>query len=69
MKLNGTRQIPVYSDDINTMGSYIRTIKKSTEMFWVASREIGLVVNVRKLCAYLSCEQNTGEKIQNKGRQ
>jgi hypothetical protein len=31
LKLNGTHQLPVYADDVNTMGGSVRTIKKNTE--------------------------------------
>ena len=31
LKLNGTRQLLVYVDDINTMGGSVFTIKKRTE--------------------------------------
>jgi len=30
-KLNGTHQLPVYADDVNTMGGSVHTIKKNTE--------------------------------------
>jgi hypothetical protein len=41
LKLNGTHQLLVYADDINTIGGSIQTIKKITEAL-VASKEIGL---------------------------
>jgi len=41
LKLNGTPQLLVYADDINTMGRNMQTIKKITEAL-VASKEIGL---------------------------
>ena len=32
LKLNGTHQLVVYSDDVNILGGSIHTIKKSTEI-------------------------------------
>jgi len=46
LKLNGTHQILVYADDINTLDGSVHTIKKSTKALGVASNEIGL-----KVCA------------------
>jgi len=38
LKLNGTHQLLVYADDVNTLGGSIRTIKKNTEASVVASK-------------------------------
>jgi hypothetical protein len=48
LKLNGTHQLLVYADDVNILGGSIQTIKKSTEAVVVASKDIGLEVNVEK---------------------
>jgi len=47
VKLNGTHQLLVSADDIILVGS-VHTIKKNTEAFAVASKEIGLEVNNSK---------------------
>ena len=48
MKLNGTHQLLVYADNVNTMGGSVHTIKKNAEALIVASKEIGLEVNADK---------------------
>jgi hypothetical protein len=48
LKLNGTHQFLVYADDVNILDGSIDTIKKNTEAFVVASKEIGLEVNAGK---------------------
>jgi len=45
LKLNGTRQILVYADDVNILGGSMRAIKKNTEALVVASKETGLEGN------------------------
>jgi hypothetical protein len=44
LKLNGTHQLLICADDINILNG--RTIKKNREALVVASKEIGLEVNV-----------------------
>jgi hypothetical protein len=34
-----------YADDVNMLGGSVRTMKKNTEAFVVANKEIGLEVN------------------------
>jgi hypothetical protein len=46
LKLNGTLHILVYADDVNILGGSVRTINKNTEALIVASKEIGLELNV-----------------------
>jgi len=48
LKLNGTRQLLVYADDVNILGGSVHTIKKYTEVLVVASKENGLEVNADK---------------------
>jgi len=48
LKLNGTHEILVYADYVNTMGGSVHTIKKNAEALVVASQEIGLDVNADK---------------------
>jgi hypothetical protein len=45
LKLNGTHQLLVYADDVNILGGSVRTIKKNTEVLFVASKKMGLEVN------------------------
>ena len=48
LKLNGTRQLLVYADDVNILGGGVLTIKKNAEASVVASKETGLEVNADK---------------------
>ena len=48
LKLNGTHQLLVYADDVRKFGGSIHTIKENTESLVVASKKIGLEVNVDK---------------------
>ena len=45
LKLNGTHQLLVYTDDDNILGGSVYTIKEIAEALIVASKEIGLEVN------------------------
>ena len=47
-KLNGTRQLLVYADDVNILGGSEHTIKKNADTLVVASKEIGLEVSADK---------------------
>jgi len=61
MKLNGTHQLPVCTDNVNILGESIHTMKKNTEASVVASGEIGPKVNAEKTkLMVMSCEQNAG---------
>ena len=42
MKLNGTHQLLVYADDVNTLGGSVHIIKENAEALVVANKEIGL---------------------------
>jgi hypothetical protein len=49
LKLNGTHQLLVYTDDVNVLGKIVHTVKENAEALIVASKEIGLEVQgVRK---------------------
>jgi len=61
LKLDGTHQLLVYADDVNILGGSVHTIKKNTEALIVASKEIGLEVNVDKTkYMVMSRDQNAG---------
>jgi hypothetical protein len=60
--LNGTHQLLAYADDVNIMGEYIYSRKKSTEALIDASKEFGLEVNPEKTKYMLmSPSQKTGQ--------
>jgi hypothetical protein len=42
LKLNGTYQLLVYADDVDSLGGSIHTIKKNAETLVVASKKIRL---------------------------
>jgi len=48
LKLNGTFQVLVYADDVNTLGGSVHSIKKNAEALEIASKENGLEVNADK---------------------
>jgi len=45
LKLNGTRYLLVYADDVDILGGSVNTIKKNIESLLLASKENGLEVN------------------------
>jgi len=60
--MNGRHQLPVYSYDVNILGGSVRTIKKNTEAFVVASKKIVLAVNADKTkYMIMSRDQNAGK--------
>jgi nitrous oxide reductase len=48
LKLDETHQLLAYADDVNLLGDNIDTIKKNTETFIDASKEVGLEINAEK---------------------
>jgi hypothetical protein len=46
LKLNGTYQLLVYTDDVNMLGGIVHTVKENTEALIVAGKEIGLEVTL-----------------------
>jgi hypothetical protein len=69
LKLNGTRQLLVYTDDVNLLRDNIYTIKKSTETVIDASKEVRLDVNSEKymlLSRHHNAGQNRNIKTANK---
>jgi hypothetical protein len=48
LKLNGTHQLLAYADDVNTLVGSAHTVKENAEALLVATKEIGLEVNVYK---------------------
>jgi hypothetical protein len=57
LKLNGAHQLLVYADDVNILGGSVHAIKKNTETFVLASKEIGLEVNAEKT-KYMAMSRN-----------
>jgi hypothetical protein len=54
LKLNGIHQLLLYADDVTLLGDNTDTIKKNTETFIDASKEVGLEVNTeRTICCCL----------------
>jgi hypothetical protein len=63
MKLNGTHQLLLYTEDVNLLGDNIDAIEKSTETIIDASKEVHLEINVEKTkpIMLLSRHQNAGQ--------
>jgi hypothetical protein len=62
LKLNGTRQLLAYADDLNLPGANINTIEKNTETITDASKELSLEIYVEKTkYMLLSRHQNEGQ--------
>jgi biotin operon repressor len=53
LKLNGTYQLLVYTDDANPLGDNIHITKKSIEAVIEASKKVGLEVNAEKMKYYI----------------
>jgi hypothetical protein len=62
LKLNGTRQLLAYADDVNLLGDTVNTIKINTQTLIDASKEVGPEVNTEKTkYMLLSRHQNAGQ--------
>jgi hypothetical protein len=62
LKLNGTRQLLIYADDVNLLGDNIDFVKKNKEYLIDCSKEVGLEVNIEKTKYMLqSRHQNAGQ--------
>jgi len=46
LKLNVTHHLLIYVDDVNILGGNVHTVKENAEALVVASKEIGLEINV-----------------------
>jgi len=62
LKLNGTHQLLVYTDDVNILGGSVHTIKENAEAFLVAN-EIGLEVNANKTSTWSYIEIRMQDEI------
>jgi len=61
LKLNGTHQLLVYTDDVNILGRSVCTIEQNTEALVVSSKKIGLDKNADKTkYKVMSQDQNAG---------
>jgi hypothetical protein len=60
LKLNGTRQLLVYANDVNILGGSIHTMTKHIDAFVVASEETELEVNADKTKYVVLSNQNAG---------
>jgi len=48
LKLNGTHHVLVYTDDVNSIGKNINTIKKNTEAILATNKAVGLEENAEE---------------------
>jgi len=60
LKLNDTRRLFVYAEDIDILGGSLPTAKENTEALVVASSEIGLEVTAVKTSTWSCHEINAG---------
>ena len=61
LKLSGAHQLLAYADDVSILGGSVHTVKENAEALVVATKEIGLEVNVDKTkYMIMSRNQNAG---------
>ena len=58
LKSNGTHQLLVHADNVNTLGGSLRTIEENTTVSVVSSKEVGLD---KTRCMVISRDQNAGQ--------
>ena len=63
LKLNGTHQFLVYTDDVKILGGSIHTIKKIIEAFVVASKEVGLEKMLIRLSTWSCLEIRMQDEV------
>jgi hypothetical protein len=62
LELNGTHQLLVYVDDVDSLGDSVNTIKENSETLLKASKDIGLEINAEKTkYMIMSHHQNSGQ--------
>ena len=62
LKLNGTHQLLAYADDVNILEGSAHTVKENAEASVVATKELGLEVNVDKTkYMVMSWDHNAGQ--------
>ena len=62
LKLDGTHQVLIYSDDANILGGSVLAIKKNAEALLVASKAIRIKLNADKSkCMVMSRDKNAGQ--------
>jgi hypothetical protein len=61
LKLNGTRQLLAYADDVNILEGSVHTVRENAEALLVTTKEIGLEINTDKTkCMVMSRDRNAG---------
>ena len=65
MKLNGTYQLLVFADDVNTLRGSVHTIKENAEALIAANKEIGLEVNADKTKYMVKSQDQNAERSHN----
>jgi len=60
-KFNGTRPLPVFSDEVNMLGESVHTVKKNPDAVVIASKDMELEVRIDKTkYMVMSRDQNAG---------
>jgi hypothetical protein len=65
MKLNGTYQLLVYAHDVIKLGGSVHSIKENEDALVVASKEIGLELNVHKTKNMIMSRDQNAERSHN----